>query len=114
MEVTIVSKERNTSGRKKEPIVVSQETWDKMQANGLANRFTVLSTVAANVNDVKNKKYIEEFTAKIKSSKTFKDYVDEYRMLKDSDKITAIKALKAAHEMSPKNKYVNNELKLYK
>lgn len=117
MEVTIRAKDQYRAGRKKEPLVVSQETWQQMQANGMAKNFVVVSTQADNLNDIKNQEYIKEFTKTIRKQgddKTFDDYVKEYRSLKESDPVAALKALKAAKKLAPANKYVNAELKKLK
>jgi len=113
MEVTIISKERNHSGQRREPQVVSQETWQNMQANGLASRFTVISTNANTLNDVKNKKHIEEFTEKLKADPSFTDLVKQYRQLVNKDADAALVVLNNAHKLDPNNTYVTNELKKY-
>lgn len=116
-EVIIQSKNRH-AGKLKEPVVVSQETWELMQQNGTASNFRVVTTASDPAVEAEKQRKIDEFTERIKvipaKDSDFDMLMKQYRQLKKADKQAAIKLLDRLIQMQPDNKYLMREVELNK
>lgn len=113
MDIVIRPKNRFNGKKERDVQVVSQETWQQMQNNGLATRFIVVSQEMPNMDDKMQK--IKDITAEIHqhSQPEFQTLLSEYRKAKKTDPEKAKEILLKAQELAPNNSYVKKEMKQY-